>query len=285
MTLADDRTAVERHFRLGHQVAAEPYTSALEFLRALDPMDQRWTPATARACRWVFRGQADARWGLTPSAWRGAGKSANRLTAARGRVVARRGDLPHAWEWQDLAERELLRDFLDVVAREGLPLPPDMPAVGGDPHPVSEFGALAQHYGVPTRLLDFTRDPYVGAFWALPEGVHAEDGALAVWAVREGKWQPGAELVAYAKDRNRNLLAQDGVVVHMTMADHFIGAEGRLPALEECKAIGEDDIVKLTLPWSKAGEMRRLLEVRGVTRARLMPGYASAATTSLARLT
>jgi FRG domain len=46
-----------------------------------------------------------------------------------------------------------------------------------------EWLALMQHYGAPTRLLDFTRSPYVAAFFALSE---ARDGS-AVWAL-DANW-------------------------------------------------------------------------------------------------
>ena len=32
-----------------------------------------------------------------------------------------------------------------------------------------EWLALMQHYGTPTRLLDFTRSPYVACYFALEE--------------------------------------------------------------------------------------------------------------------
>ncbi len=50
-----------------------------------------------------------------------------------------------------------------------------------------EWLALMQHYGTPTRLLDFTRSPYVACFFALEElhtdaaGQEKENGAI--WAV------------------------------------------------------------------------------------------------------
>jgi hypothetical protein len=43
-----------------------------------------------------------------------------------------------------------------------------------------------QHYGAPTRLLDFTRSPYVASYFALEELHEKEDGKIgnrAIWAV------------------------------------------------------------------------------------------------------
>ena len=54
-----------------------------------------------------------------------------------------------------------------------------------------EWLALMQHYGTPTRLLDFTRSPYVACFFAIEapderergEGKKRKTEACAVWAV------------------------------------------------------------------------------------------------------
>lgn len=282
--MAGDQEAVDRHFRLGHVVVPEVYATALDLWRALDSVQERWTRRTARECEWMFRGHADARWSLVPSAWRTAGPAADLLSRAREKCVRARGDVPDVWELQTLAEQFLLREFISVADREGLELPPDTPRAGGAPQRSHEVVTLAQHHGLPTGLLDFTRDPATALFWAMHTDEPREDGDLAVWAIFRLGWGPGVEAHSHAKVRNRNLLAQDGVTVEMTMADHFLRAVGRLPSLEECAGIPIDGIVKLTLKRTEAPELRRLLEVRGLTLARLVPGLQSVARTALARL-
>ena len=48
---------------------------------------------------------------------------------------------------------------------------------------VDEWMALMQHYGAPTRLLDFTYSPYVANYFAFEK---AESRVVAVWAIDIG---------------------------------------------------------------------------------------------------
>jgi hypothetical protein len=55
----------------------------------------------------------------------------------------------------------------------------------GEPWPPDELislMALAQHYGVPTRLLDWTRNPFIAAYFAAI-GAHESAEKICVWAL------------------------------------------------------------------------------------------------------
>jgi hypothetical protein len=101
---------------------------------------------------WCFRGHADARWQL-------------QSTLSRHIEVSK--VYPQVVPLQETRIRRIFQRkshlFLD-----------DLPQ--GDE---LEWLALMQHYGAPTRLLDFTWSPYVAAFFALERAT----GDAAIWAL------------------------------------------------------------------------------------------------------
>jgi hypothetical protein len=107
---------------------------------------------SAQGQRWLFRGQADTRWVLSPSVHRGYTPQQERYLTNEFRVRARS------------------RYF-------SCPVSNDYPG----------WLALMQHYGLPTRLLDWTYSPLVAAFFALhPDYVLPSCGAgrdACIWAM------------------------------------------------------------------------------------------------------
>jgi len=125
--------------------------------RFLDLRVSSWAIAKelfTRLSGFLFRGQASASWNLEP----GLGRAVRRWGLDRGRL--------------GMTETAILREFRRR-AHHYVTMPPS-------PEQDLEWLALIQHYGGPTRLLDFTHSPYIAAFFALE---NAEDEA-AVWAVR-----------------------------------------------------------------------------------------------------
>lgn len=221
-------------------VKKEIFTDAARFLDALGRRDERWNPAPGR---WIFRGHADARWRLLPLAFR-AGVSLSyespHLTAPR-----------RSREEQIHAEFYLLEGFLRAADRQGL-------QVAGEPHAMwADWGkivqdviraaggndrwpaaaleaplALAQHHGIPTRLLDFSRDPRVAAYFAAIDAAKWAKGVsqgppgvthLGVWALDPGAidkiWIGRNErlrLIDVPYATNANIRAQAGTFLCLT---------------------------------------------------------------------
>jgi hypothetical protein len=115
--------------------------------------DFRTTVSGREYKSWAFRGQSDAKWPLFSSL---------------SRYLKTFGVHKNAWRRQ---EARILRIFKRKahLLLQRLPLADD----------AFEWLALMQHYGAPTRLLDFSWSPFVAAFFALE---HATEDA-AVWAV------------------------------------------------------------------------------------------------------
>ncbi len=127
--------------------------TARDFLDNLDLTHPRWYRQN-----WIFRGQNDARWKLKPSLFR----------------KWNRGTNPSL-------ELALIRLFISNANLAQLPIPNDSlgyyssalkPTVRQLTTGVSyDFShvvfAIAQHSGVPTRLLDFSHSPLVAAYFAI----------------------------------------------------------------------------------------------------------------------
>ncbi|MFW5804524.1 MAG: FRG domain-containing protein [bacterium] len=105
---------------------------------------------------WIFRGHYKSEWLLQPSLERILSKEPIDL-AIESKIIT---------EFRRRAHQYLPSNLL--------------------PGNLLEWIALMQHYGAPTRLLDWTRSPYIAAFIAF-ENTYKESGDVAIWGINS-KW-------------------------------------------------------------------------------------------------
>jgi hypothetical protein len=164
--LRDLRQAVEQH-RGGSWTKRKDFEMFVD-IESVKTWDEVNTALHSRFSdkRWVFRGQSNAGWRLETSLER---------SILRRRIEGSGGQsfesyiTPHPSNF----EQPLLTKFQCRMDKYVSAAPAENEKV--------EWLALMQHYGAPTRLLDWTTSPYVALYFALEDRKSNEN--CAVWAI------------------------------------------------------------------------------------------------------
>jgi len=190
--------------------------------------------------KYIFRGHKSAAWRLESSFDRW----------ARNIPLAERAN----------AFDELLADF-----RSNLEQSVDYHAIC---EKENELLALAQHYGLSTRLLDWTYSPYVAAFFAFSDSIlsatEATAGKVCIWAlnVDSAVWSRdnGATIIDVPVIENGRLRNQEGCFTYLRSPfeciEDYVGAfrdnddtvliRYEVPIVEALKALSDLDAMGVT---------------------------------------
>lgn len=216
----------------------------LSGLRGAELLDRE----ICRDSPWLFRGQSNSSWKLEP---------------AIDRLVIR--------QWQDEFEDAIFEEFRRTA----------LPYLTKWPRNKWEWLALAQHHGLPTRLLDWTQNPLAALYFAIE---HPNDGHdSTVWCYQHRHSAVNVKQKGY---RSPFLIKKIELYHPPHVAQRITAQTGSFtahPGLLNVRDDGADaewkgQLIELTIPHNQRFRIRRELERLGIHRASLFPDLDGVAT-------
>lgn len=150
----------------------------------------------------------------------------------------------------------------------------------------SDVVSLAQHHGIPTRLLDWTENPLKAAYFAANEERDRKTDNIAIWAIdRVSLSLTDLRIIKPRRNRIGFLHAQDGVFIYDVGGNKHYFDHGHWRTFENILANLDDPSTilgfpgikywmrKIIFPAAKAEELLLRLRAHKVEKRYLMPTY------------